>query len=489
MGLWSRIFGAAPPSPTAEPADAANEPPAPESTPTPSFNPSEAEAAAAERKSKLKTPIKDKGPATKADGVNELRGAPPPNTLAFDAGRTATFTTPLTPSDFTAMERCFATSNAVRQLGSGLASMDIVVFGKSAEAADTADDDLSLITDPAKRSDRAKYMQRIVDGWRAPEQMLQEAPWSMPFGILFWQLRWMFERGRGMVAVFEEGKRYPVHAGGLLLLGPDRDRIIKQRSVGGGYATDVDIESYDIADWVYLKPGGTPSLIGDMAMAHRFREYVGDYRDAVYRAAQRAKQYGLPFEILKYEFERATSTSMSAAMQDNADILAQRRAGEPIMMGSKHILELAEPGSAQGLYLNEREKVIEAKCSRDINLTAQLSDLRSQGPNENGKEARMSANTAETAFASAVVVPQLDRVLDRNIYWQELMFPGSVPPLKDGESELWVQLIPRGLRAQGAAMGKKPAADRVPQDQRPLPKGQEELRNPAEKEEDKKGKE
>lgn len=427
---------------------------------------SEGQLKRVERRVKPRVPVKDdRKPPMRKLGLNERAAYPLPKYRRSDLGGAYTYTSDLTEADFLLMRRCFATAHPVESLGSEIATLDIQVFGRAA-GADPEDPFPEM-------SERAQYQQRLVDQWLNVEQLLKKSPWSMPMGLLFWQLRFALVENIGVVCEFADGLRWPLHAGGDLALSADQQSIIKQRQYNhGGNGTKVEEESYSLDNWLVMKPGGDPSPIGCMDLAWRFRKYAGDYDDVEYNSAIRAKHYTLPYLMLRYAFDAMKSTDLEDHAGDVKDAAANFNPGDILAMGDKLMLDYAEPGQSGGEYLDSRETRIEGKASRDLLLTALLSDTRATGPTGSSKEARTSQNTAKTSWAN-FMSHVLDQALKRNTELQEMLFPGEVPALKEGEAPPFIRLRLPEDRPEAGKSAKEPAADVVPEDKRPDAEGRE----------------
>lgn len=420
------------------------------------------DGAAVKRRLKPRVPIKnDRGPGKRKTKLNESLAYPLPNIRRGDMGGALAYNADLTEADYLLMRRCFATSHPVDALGGEIATLDIQVFGRAAGE------------DPAnpmpEMSERAKYQQTLVDQWLNVEQLLQKSPWAMVVGVLFWQMRFQFVENTGVAIEFGDGLRWPKHAGGMLALSADQQSLIKERQYGSN-GERIEAEEYSLDNWLVMKPGGDPSPLGCQDLAWRFRKYAGDYDDIEYNAAIRAKHYTLPYLMMRYAFDAMKSTDMETHAGDLVDAVNAAEAGSVLALGKGTMLDYAEPGTSGGDYLDSRETRIEGKANRDLTGTALLSDTRASGPTGSSKEASSTKNKRVVAWGN-IMSHVLDKALDRNTELQERFFPGEVPELEDGETKPFIRLRLPEDRPEAGKTVKEPAADVVPENQRPDAEG------------------
>lgn len=380
----------------------------------------------------------------------------------------------LTPDAFGLIRSTDCTADPPSILGSEVAKLSIRVYGLKAGV-----DPLAEPMDPAKKrewfaensSEQARWLQGVYDHACSIESWLKASPWSLIYDVLFWQMFWGWADGVGFVPSFEWGERLPKWAGGHCLLHQNHEDIVIEDIDGW----DESIESVTIGaphDWIIMKPGASGNPRGDGWLALRYFRNAQRFQTADANRELFAEQMSIPVMLVRWLSKFLPVGRQSAKFDELEEALSIEDAMQMLMIGeNKTIGDLLVYPTDGVNFLDSQETRLKARCMIALMQTALLADTRASGPTGSSKEARVTANAAVLWWASYCAHLCNKYVSPASIRQNERVRPGSVPPLLEGERTPLVQFVSAGELEGDTNPTKDPAADRVPENKRPMPEG------------------
>lgn len=402
--------------------------------------------------------------------LSEFQGVGGPSGQDFRAGGLHVYSNEasrLTVNDYNLIRTTDCTADPPAMLGAECAKARPRVFGPVAGI----DPHSPEAEDPANRSDRAKWLQAAWDNSDGLIQLLQASPWALIYEVLFWQVRWQWVEGFGLAPVFSHGERYPKWAGGHLHLAPNHEDIVVEEIMS--FEGTKPAETLSPRDWIILKPGPGAHPRGGGWLALRFkrnaqRAQTGDVNREVF-----GEQMSIPVVIWRWLSGMLPVGKQGAKWDELEEEFSLRDAMDNLVIGEtgKTIAEILRFPPDGVKFLQDEETRIAARCMKAIMLTALLADTRATGPTGSSKEARSTANGPVLAFLDFLAGRCTKHVHPAMIEVNESFAPGSVPPIKPGEIAPRVQFVYAGEMPGDTNPTKDSAADRVPQEKRPVPEG------------------
>lgn len=333
------------------------------------------------------------------------------------------------------------TANAVAAFGDEIGALRCRVFGTIAGIA-PEDPEASK---PENQSELAKWLQKGLKLAWGMATLQKRWVWSFVEGLLFWQIRWHHVPGFGLAPDFRWGERRKVGAGGYLRLHADHEHIVvveRQETYPGFPQHKAEILSP--LDWIIFKPGTSPNPDGDSELAIRFYRHAKLYQEGDKNGAVFAKSMTLPILMFNWVADRLKLTTLAEKNEAIADSIDWTTITEMLLLGNdgrKTIADLLVYPTDGAKYLLDRETRIEGRSTKAMQNTVLLTDTRATGPTGSSYQARDTANSPKLVgadvFANCVTIYVLTAMALRN----EMMFPGSVPRLKDGELPPRVQMM------------------------------------------------
>ena len=403
-------------------------------------------------------------------GTNQVRGIQAPGFTGIDSRFPwdwANVASRIGVNGYLRMRASDAVAPAAEMLGDELGKLKLFAFAPQV-GIDINSPEARL---PENQSERAKAFQAVYDQMLGITQFQQKSPWSLIEGVLFWQIRWVFVEGVGLVPDLRWGERRKVEAGGHLFLHPDHETIVVERYTAGP-AGEQPEEVLSNKDWIILKPGTSANPQGDGELALAQNRTAALYEEGDYNGAVFAKSMTLPTRILKWVTDQINRQDQARQQEDIADAVDWQDAMEVLVLSDKQtVVDLLKYPTDGADYLLQRETRLESRAMKRFMNTALLADTRATGPTGSSKEARTTANSPVINFANFLaesvtcyVNPMID---ERNAG----MLGIPIPERKEGELEVRAQYVFPGELPSDTNPTRESAADVVPEEKRPDPEG------------------
>lgn len=362
------------------------------------------------------------------------------------------------------------TANAVGTYGDEIGALRLRVFGTKA-GVDPEDPEAGK---PENQSELAKWMQRGLKLAWGMAALQKRWVWSFVEGVLFWQIRWHHVPGWGLAPDVRWGERRKVGAGGYLRLHPDHEHIVvveRQQNFPGFAEEPARILSP--LDWMIFKPGTSPNPEGDSELAIRFYRHAKLYQEGDKNGAVFAKSMTLPILMFQWIADKVKIGQLATRNEEIANAIDWTAMTEMLLLGEdgkKTVADLLVYPTDGAQYLLDRETRIEGRSTKALQNTVMLTDTRATGPSGSSYQARDTANkptlVAADVFANAVTIYLLTSMVIRN----EMMFPGSVPRLMEGELPPRAQMVMPENEGEDTNPSKT-SMPVVDPNKRPIPEG------------------
>lgn len=406
---------------------------------------------------------------------NENKGEAAPSFPSIDDGFTRKWSnvaTHIGVMGYRRMRTSDPVANAVGLLGDEVGKLKLFAFAPKAGIDPHGAEALK----PENQSERAQAFQKIYDKILGITPFQQKAPWSLIEGVLFWQIRWVFVEGVGLVPDLRWGERRKVDAGGNLYLHADHQHII-QKARTTANSGNVPAEVYSTLDWIVLKPGTSDNPEGDGELALRLNKIAQLYDDGDLNSAIFAKTMTLPWVIMKSFFDIINAEDVATRQANNESDIDYEARIELLQLGDGTVADIMKYPTDGATFLMDRETRLEGRAMKAINNTPLMSDTRATGPTGSSKEARTTANAPVINFAN-VVAEAVTCYLNPSIIERNGgLFGVELPPIAEGETEVSAQYMFPGELGGDTNPTRDSAADVVPEEKRPDPEGTGEKKN------------
>ncbi|MCC7510228.1 MAG: hypothetical protein IT464_12785 [Planctomycetes bacterium] len=410
--------------------------------------------------------------------LNTFIGVPAPAGQDWRAGGAAIFrnaASGLGSDAYSLIRSTDCTADPPAILGAETAKNSLLVYGLKA-GVDPRDEPLGMMEKRAwlkdNSSERAKWLQLAYDNANGLEAFLANSPWALIYEVLFWQIRYHYVENFGYAPDLEWGERLPKWAGGHLLLDPNhRDIVVEE--ITSAYGDERKAETIvSPRDWIMLKPGASGNPRGAGWLAVRFFRNAQRFQTSDAQRELFAEQMSIPVLIIRWLSKFLPVGGQSTKFDELEETLTMEEAMQMLMIGENRTIGDLLVYPTDGVeFLDNQETRLKARCMIALMHTALLADTRASGPTGSSKEARVTANAAVLCWAWYAFSRLTRYVNPALVATNEAMAPGSVPPLQKGELPPVCQPVAPGELEGDSNPTKGPAADKVQQQDRPMPEG------------------